>query len=207
MRVRFKHGWGRAYAMLTPGNVYRVLGIESDALRIVDDTGEPILFAHQAFEDVDPIEPADWISERGEDGERYAYPPELRRPLFSFERWHDGDPAARAQLGRHLRELCRREAGEPANTYLRVRWLHTHAEDPTLLYSELDEARWEVRKVEIYADGRVTYATGNGRSGTTRLGDAAVPPLAELAAMPEFEPVEITRAEFDAVWDDALARD
>ena len=42
--------------------------------------------------------------------------------------------------------------------YLFVRWKHPNPEDPTLLYSELNEDRWEVRKVEVYADGRLGYA-------------------------------------------------
>lgn len=37
---------------------------------------------------VDDTEPADWTSEYGEDGERYAYPPELNRVGF-FEDFFD----------------------------------------------------------------------------------------------------------------------
>lgn len=33
-------------------------------------------------------------------------------------------------------------------TYIRVRWLHHGPDFPIVRYSELDEQRWEVRKVD-----------------------------------------------------------
>jgi len=32
--------------------------------------------------------------------------------------------------------------------YIKVSWRHVHAEEPVLLYSELDDLHWETRKVE-----------------------------------------------------------
>lgn len=69
-----------------------------------------------------------------------------------------------------------------------------------LLYSELDDQRMEVRKVEVFADGRMDYAGRMGHKGNARLGKVPVPPLDEIAADPEFEPVKINQGEFDAVW-------
>jgi len=43
-------------------------------------------------------------------------------------------------------------------SYLKVRWLHDDPAYPVLLLSELDERRYEVRKAEIYADGRIDIA-------------------------------------------------
>lgn len=76
MKVRIKHAWSRTYPELTLGNVYRVIGIEADDLRIISDAGEPILFNAKAFEFVDATHPATWISERGQEGELYASPPD-----------------------------------------------------------------------------------------------------------------------------------
>jgi hypothetical protein len=42
---------------------------------------------------------------------------------------------------------------------------------------------------------------------TTTLCEQPVPALAELARDPELEPVEITRAEFEAMWNQALDDD
>ena len=85
-------------------------------------------------------------------------------------------------------------------TYIRVKWLHSNSEEPVLLYSELDDLRWETRKVEIFADGRIGFAGPNEASEDTGLGLAPVPPLHEIAADPEFEPAEITQQEFEEVW-------
>ena len=88
--------------------------------------------------------------------------------------------------------------------YLFVRWKHPNPEDPTLLYSELNEDRWEVRKVEIYADGRLGYADNDKELKKTRLGLEPVPALSEIAKNPEFEPEEITREEFERIWTKAV---
>jgi hypothetical protein len=69
-----------------------------------------------------------------------------------------------------------------------------------LLYSELDDDRWEIRKVEIFADGTCGWAGSNEANGPTRLGEAPVPSVAKIAADPEFDPVEIERGEFEEVW-------
>lgn len=141
MKARFKRGWWRTYGTLTPGNVYRVIGIEADQLRIFDDLGDPVLFVPQAFDVVDPTEPSDWMSTHGDDGERYAYPVELAEPGF-FEDWHDGDVRARSWLAGYVREISWSEANaleDAANMYLRVQRNHAANDAPTLLYSELDE--------------------------------------------------------------------
>ena len=206
MKVRFKRGWRRTYSTLTPGNVYRVLGIEYASWRIVDDAGEPILFSPHAFEVVDPREPDDWIETRDEDGERHAGPAAFSARAF-YDDWHERVPEVRARLGGYLHLLCIREAegsDDSANSYLRVRWKHDHSDEPVVLYCELDEARCEVRKVEEFRDGRMTWAEGRGAIGNTELGRAPVPPLAEITSS-EFEPEVITRAEFEAVWDNAGA--
>jgi hypothetical protein len=41
---------------------------------------------------------------------------------------------------------------------------------PVVLYSELDDNRFEVRKVEVFRDGRLGYADAVRSSGGTGLG-------------------------------------
>jgi hypothetical protein len=36
--------------------------------------------------------------------------------------------------------------------YIKVFWKHQHRDEPVELYSELDDGRWEVRKVEVSRD-------------------------------------------------------
>jgi hypothetical protein len=89
-------------------------------------------------------------------------------------------------------------------TYLKCKWIHSSPEYPILLYSELDENRWETRKVEIFRDQRIGFAGDGIESADTQLGAMPVPPLEEIARDPQFEPVEITKAEFERVWAKAL---
>ena len=84
--------------------------------------------------------------------------------------------------------------------YIRVRWLHSFPNEPVLLISELDEALWETRKVEIFPDGSKGYADHAAEHHGTRLGQGPVPPLEEIGADPQFIPERITRDEFEAIW-------
>ena len=65
-----------------------VIGIEADDLRILNDAGRPYLYPPRLFMVIDRREPSDWVSEVGDDGERYAYPPPLNKPGF-FEDFFD----------------------------------------------------------------------------------------------------------------------
>ena len=81
------------YRDLTPGQPYGVIGIEGGEFRILNDAGRPYLYSPGIFKVLDAHEPADWITEYGEDGERYAYPAPLNSPGF-FEDFFDGKPKA-----------------------------------------------------------------------------------------------------------------
>src|ERR1700722_13893068 len=109
MKVRFKTGHSK-YHDLTPGNVYRVIGVEADQYRIMNDDGRPYLYPPAIFRVIDPTAPREWRAWYGEDGEKYSYPPDLRKPGF-FEDYFDGDRKALATLHRCL-ALWRR-AREP----------------------------------------------------------------------------------------------
>ena len=37
--------------------------------------------------------------------------------------------------------------------YQRVRWTHDFVDEPTVLFAEIDDEGWEVRKVNVYRDG------------------------------------------------------
>ena len=78
---------------LSVGHPYHVIGIEADDLRLLNDHGQPVLYPADLFHVRDATEPADWITETGDDGERYAYPPALHAPGF-FEDLFNGHPDA-----------------------------------------------------------------------------------------------------------------
>ena len=76
------------YRDLTFGQPYVVIGIEADELRILNDVGRPFLYAPNLFLLVDSCEPVDWVTEFGDDGERYSYPTPLNKSGF-FEDFFD----------------------------------------------------------------------------------------------------------------------
>lgn len=88
MIVRLRHN-DPDFPDLTAGQPYFVIGIESDDYRILNDHGMPYLYPARLFDLVDPQEPSVWVTEYGEDGERYSYPPELKGSGF-FEDYFDG---------------------------------------------------------------------------------------------------------------------
>lgn len=85
--------------------------------------------------------------------------------------------------------------------YIKVKWNHSNPQMPVTLYSEIDDAGWELRKVEIFRDGSVGYASAAESRGDTGLGLVPIPPILEIAKDPAFEPSEITAKEFEEVWD------
>ena len=91
------------YPDLTSGQPYVVIGIEADDYRIINNHGRPYLYPHDIFEIEDTHEPRDWITEIGEDGERYAYPPSLDTTGF-FEDFFDGDEKTVSQFWRVLNQ-------------------------------------------------------------------------------------------------------
>ncbi|MDQ3249655.1 MAG: hypothetical protein M3Q45_10685 [Chloroflexota bacterium] len=70
------------YPDLTVNQSYVVIGIEADDLRLLNDQGRPFLYPPHLFDIIDAREPEDWVSDIGEDGERYAYPPVLNSAGF-----------------------------------------------------------------------------------------------------------------------------
>lgn len=87
------------YRDLTLGQLYDVIGIEADELRIINNAGRPFLYPPDLFSLVDAREPTDWVTEFGDEGERYSYPPLLNRVGF-FEDFFDQKAKAVATFWR-----------------------------------------------------------------------------------------------------------
>lgn len=88
--------------------------------------------------------------------------------------------------------------------YLKVLWCHDLPDEPVELYSEIDDAGYEIRKVEVYRDGRQYFADGESSSGTTTLGEGPLPSLEEIAEQEEFSPSLIGSVQFENVWRQAV---
>lgn len=90
VKLRRKHA---RYPELTRGLSYVVIGIEANDFRILNDQGHPYLYPSRLFEIIDRYRPDDWVTERGEEGECYVYPPPLNASGF-FEDFFDAKPKA-----------------------------------------------------------------------------------------------------------------
>ena len=86
--------------------------------------------------------------------------------------------------------------------YLKVEWKHESDEYPVVMYSEIDDERMEIRKVEVFRNGTVGSAEKSRSSGKTELGIVAVPSVDEIASEPEFVPFAISKNEFEKVWNE-----
>lgn len=91
------------------------------------------------------------------------------------------------------------------SSYIYSKWHNSPEDSPVEFYSELNGERFETRKVEIFKDGSLGFASKKATSKTTKLGIAPVPPLAEIAEQPEFDIRTISPQQFEAKWKEATA--
>ncbi|MFI5545662.1 DUF6881 domain-containing protein [Streptomyces sp. NPDC051815] len=89
--------------------------------------------------------------------------------------------------------------------YLKLVWHHESTDDPQVIWTEIDDNDIEIRKIEHYADGRLGLAGGGQSNGSTELGLWSVPPLEEIKKSPEFSPKEISPADFENEWRQAVS--
>ena len=90
--------------------------------------------------------------------------------------------------------------------HIKVNWIHSNPANPVTLYSEIDQEMWEVRKVEVFADGHRDFADANYRTGSTRLGIEPLPSFDEISSDPEFQLTMISAEEFETEWQQTKVR-
>ncbi len=83
----------RRYPDLTAGQPYVVIGVEADDYRILNDKGRPYLYPAPLFTVIDAREPADWVTEIGQEGERYLALAPTPAPAPGPWRWSRQDRA------------------------------------------------------------------------------------------------------------------
>ncbi|HEY7646529.1 MAG TPA: hypothetical protein VH858_15925 [Hyphomicrobiales bacterium] len=85
--------------------------------------------------------------------------------------------------------------------YIKVQWMHEFRDEPILIYSEIDDVGWELRKVEIYRNGYASFASKTISAGTSMLSVEPLPSPSEIASDPQFKTERINKEEFDNIWD------
>jgi len=68
-----------------------------------------------------------------------------------------------------------------------------------MLFEEVDEQRYETRKVHLYADGRMVR-TDRVSDLSTSLAWVPVPSEDEIASQREFEVLTMSAEEFEEIW-------
>ena len=84
--------------------------------------------------------------------------------------------------------------------YIDLEWIHDFQDEPVRLISEVGHKNYELRKLEIYRDGSVGFATDNIEYGVARLGTSEIPTIDEINAQKEFNGCEIDKHDFDLLW-------
>jgi hypothetical protein len=84
--------------------------------------------------------------------------------------------------------------------YFKASWIHDLKDQPILFYSELDNDRYEVRKIEIYKDDSFGFADTSFEFGGAALGTVSVPSIEEINSDPQFLANVITKEEFEEIW-------
>jgi len=84
--------------------------------------------------------------------------------------------------------------------YIDVKWRHSDRDSPIRMISEIDDNGWERRKVELFEDGSIGFASETESAHATMLGLEIVPSLTEINQNPVFEGREITSQEFEHMW-------
>jgi hypothetical protein len=87
--------------------------------------------------------------------------------------------------------------------YSRLKWSHSSPTEPVEILSEHDDDGWERRKIEVFADGSVCYASESESVGGSKLSLIPRPPDEEVASEPEFSVVEMTQVDFEVAWNQA----
>lgn len=85
-------------------------------------------------------------------------------------------------------------------TYIKVQWIHDFQDEPIFLYSELDSKRKEIRKVEVYKNGKLGYACENKSVNGTFLSKTEIPSLEDINADVQFAAYEIDKEYFESIW-------
>lgn len=85
--------------------------------------------------------------------------------------------------------------------YVKIHWMHNFKDDPEFIYSEIDEAGYEVKKIEIFKNGYYIIYSENINSD--RLTEGKYPSLKELTFEEKTESmqaIEISETEFNEIW-------
>lgn len=89
--------------------------------------------------------------------------------------------------------------------YWKVAWIHDFIDEPIFIYGELNDEFEEIRKVEMFRDGRLGYASIRGLEYLTLSSETNWLPKEEIEVDPQFIVEVISKVEFEKVWIQAIS--
>ena len=84
--------------------------------------------------------------------------------------------------------------------YIQLEWFHDMDTEPYIIYSEINDQRYEVRKVEVFKNGIIRYREEISDS-EIELADIQFPEdLNEINQDKQFHAMYIEKKEFERIW-------
>lgn len=80
--------------------------------------------------------------------------------------------------------------------YVKIDWHHDCPEDPICYYMELDEEGYDVRRLELFADGHYEFWD---KKTPFALSDCSCFPLEEISAQEEFSLDKLSKIQFEEI--------
>jgi hypothetical protein len=84
--------------------------------------------------------------------------------------------------------------------HLQIEWNAAGLGQPVTYIDEIDEHRWSLRCIRLFADGSQQAFTNSSYNWRNLMPEAAIPPLAEINADPQFKARRISKKQFEALW-------
>lgn len=90
--------------------------------------------------------------------------------------------------------------------YWKVQWIHNFVDEPYLIYGELNATMEEIRKIEVFRNGQLGYASIDGLEYLTFSSECNWPTKEEIEADPQFVVEVISEEEFENIWNQAIIK-
>lgn len=85
--------------------------------------------------------------------------------------------------------------------YILLKWFHNLDDEPYKIYSEIDDQRYEMRKIEMYKNGTIYICDEKMINSQIELADVAFPEdLDEINQDGQFFARYISKEEFESIW-------
>lgn len=99
------------------------------------------------------------------------------------------------------------KSGDGNLEYLMMDWKHDKKKYPVKIYVEIDDQRYETRKIEVFLEGKIGFAFLDvefceAEGGDTGLGDQKMPELQKLLSRNDtvLKTTIISKEDFELLW-------